>query len=77
MFDTIFAKKEDAAHVPAVRLVTIWFGECRSPPLPYACLQIASNYLQSAGVCRRTSSTGASTRYATRYGALCVPYWVV
>ncbi|BEI82850.1 hypothetical protein CcaverHIS002_0307180 [Cutaneotrichosporon cavernicola] len=26
MFDTIFEKKENAAHVPAVRLVTIWFG---------------------------------------------------
>ncbi|KAL1407206.1 isoamyl acetate-hydrolyzing esterase [Vanrija albida] len=26
LFDTIFAKKEDAARVPAVRLVTIWFG---------------------------------------------------
>jgi len=26
LFDQIFAKKEDAAHVPVVRMVTIWFG---------------------------------------------------
>lgn len=32
MFDTIFAKKEDAGSVPAVRLVTIWFGASLSLP---------------------------------------------
>jgi hypothetical protein len=26
LFDSIFAKKEQAANVPQVRLVTIWFG---------------------------------------------------
>jgi hypothetical protein len=31
MFDTIFAKKEDAASVPVVRLVTIWFGTSLHP----------------------------------------------
>lgn len=31
LFDSIFAKKEQAPHVPQIRLVTIWFGEYPVP----------------------------------------------